>query len=285
VRRHVPTAEATRAARQVEADDARAADRPAAPRERAAGRVRAAGGDYPNPAAVVNVTGDAVKPGGGTLLVGSPFTIAAGKRLDLTHGKMVLSKTPLGTVDATGTYTSAQGLVQSGYHGGAWDGPGLVTSMPDAQADRGITTLAVATADEVFYAGGTFGGVDVRSGDVLLMYTYAGDLNMDGLVDGADYGLIDNYVQFPGTSGYSSGDINYDGVIDGADYGIIDNAVQLQGAPFPSGTYPASAGVTAVPEPASLPVLGVAAAASWLGPRRRADAAKARLRLRDVSRG
>jgi len=67
---------------------------------------------------------------------------------------------------------------------------------------------------------------------VLVKYTYAGDLNLDGLIDGADYGIIDNYVQFPGTSGYWNGDFNYDGVIDGADYGVIDNSIQLQGEPL-----------------------------------------------------
>jgi MYXO-CTERM domain-containing protein len=126
--------------------------------------------------------------------------------------------------------------------------------MFDAGPERGITTLAIATADEVFYAGGTFGGVPVSSGDVLVMYTYAGDLNMDGLVDGADYGVIDNFVQFPGISGYSNGDFNYDGLIDGADYGVIDNTVQLQGDPFPAGTFGASGGMArtiAVPEPAA----------------------------------
>jgi hypothetical protein len=41
--------------------------------------------------------------------------------------------------------------------------------------------------------------------------------------------MIDNYVQFPGTSGYVNGDFNYDGVVDGADYGLIDNSLQLQG--------------------------------------------------------
>jgi hypothetical protein len=66
---------------------------------------------------------------------------------------------------------------------------------------------------------------------VLLKYTYTGDVNFDGTIDGADYGVIDNWVQFPGTNGYVN-DFNYDGVIDGADYGLIDNAFQLQGPPL-----------------------------------------------------
>ena len=100
------------------------------------------------------------------------------------------------------------------------------------------------------------------------MYTYAGDMNFDGLVDVADYGSIDNWIQFPGTTGYMNGDFNYDGVIDVADYGVIDNTIQLQGAPIPGvgfGSGAATAdgelsGVAMVPEPATLSVLALAAA-------------------------
>jgi hypothetical protein len=90
------------------------------------------------------------------------------------------------------------------------------------------------------------------------MYTYAGDLNFDGLVDAADYGVIDNFVQFPGTSGYANGDFNYDGVIDAGDYGIIDNTIQLQGPPIPVNGAAAASGlaqVTAVPEPGTMTLL------------------------------
>ena len=197
------------------------------------------------------------------------ITVGSGGRMDLKDNKLIVAgANSAGSFNGT-TYTGLSGLIASAYNFSSWDGPGIKTSMPDAQPDRGITTIAIATADEVFYAGGTFGGLPVASGDVLLMYTYAGDVNFDGLVDGADYGTLDNWIQFPGTSGYAKGDVNYDGVIDGADYGVLDNSIQLQGAPFPGGTYPAfnpSLTVTAVPEPASLSFLGFAVA-SFLGRR------------------
>jgi hypothetical protein len=173
------------------------------------------------------------------------------------------------------------GQVQRAYHSGAWDRPGLMTSQPDAGPTVGTTTIGVASASTILFiaptATGTWAGQEVSGTTALAMYTYAGDLNFDGRVDAQDYGIIDNWVQFPGTSGYANGDINYDGVIDAADYGIIDNTIQLQGAPIPvtGAVADASAsagaglsGVTAVPEPASLGLLGLAAA-GLLGRRRR----------------
>ena len=76
---------------------------------------------------------------------------------------------------------------------------------------------------------GRIGGETVDGSTVVIKYTYAGDSNVDGLIDAQDYGLIDNFVQFPGSSGFQNGDFNYDGLIDATDYGIVDNSIQLQG--------------------------------------------------------
>jgi hypothetical protein len=182
-------------------------------------------------------------------------SIAANGRLDVKDNKIVLTAQPIGTFNGS-SYDGVTGLIASSYNAGAWTGPGITTSMPDAQPATGITTVAVATADETLYAGGTFGGVGVSSGDVLVMYAYAGDLNLDGLVDAQDYGIIDNFVQFPGTFSYAKGDINYDGVIDAVDYGIIDNTIQLQGPPIPTNAAVIGA-VSAVPEPTGTAVLAM----------------------------
>jgi len=198
------------------------------------------------------------------------ITVGVGGRMDLKDNKLIVAGGDVGTFDGV-AYTGISGMIQRGYNFSAWDGDGLVTTMPDAGPTRGVTTLAVATADEVFYAGGNFGGVPVASADVLVMYTYAGDVNLDGVVDGADYGTLDNWIQFPGTAGYVNGDVNYDGVIDGADYGVLDNSIQLQGAPIPINAAPSSelSGVSAVPEPAGGFALLTAAAAARLSRRRR----------------
>ena len=74
----------------------------------------------------------------------------------------------------------------------------------------------------------TFDGQSVTSTDVLVKYTYFGDANLDGVVNGSDYTLIDNGFN-AGLTGWRNGDFNYDGVINGDDYILIDNAFNTQG--------------------------------------------------------
>jgi hypothetical protein len=140
---------------------------------------------------------------------------------------------PIGSSDGA-SYTGVTGMIARGYTSGDWTGDGLVTTT--TQARSGVTTLAVAEAARLFDLTGAqtavFGGQTVDATAVLVKYTYTGDVNLDRSIDGADYGVIDNWVQFPGTDRYENGDFNYDGVIDGADYGLIDNAIQFQGLPL-----------------------------------------------------
>ena len=126
-------------------------------------------------------------------------------------------------------------MLQSGRTvNGTWDGPGIVTSAADALA--GTTTLALAEASDVlFLAPGQtalWNGETVDATSVIVKYTYAGDVNFDGVIDAGDYGIIDNYYQFAGTTGYANGDFNLDGIIDAGDYGLIDNSFQLQDPPL-----------------------------------------------------
>src|SRR5439155_16925972 len=117
----------------------------------------------------------------------------------------------------------------------------------------------------------TFAGQSVSGGDQLIMYSYGGDANMDGTLNGDDYFRIDSHVAQSGSVfGYANGDFTYNGTIDGDDYFIIDSniAAAQAGTPFPTSSGVSSLvaplggapiGVTAVPEPASLGLLAVAA--------------------------
>jgi hypothetical protein len=73
----------------------------------------------------------------------------------------------------------------------------------------------------------TFAGYPVTENDILIKYTWNGDVNLDGIVDAADYFLVDSgFLTQQG--GYRNGDLNYDGTIDAADYFLIDSAFLAQ---------------------------------------------------------
>src|SRR6185295_13897795 len=104
--------------------------------------------------------------------------------------------------------------IQRAYNFSGWDGVGgIVTSTPDAAG--GLTTLAIGEAADVLFVSGNetalWDGETVDATTVLVKYTYAGDVNLDGLIDASDYGVIDNASQFPGTRGHANGDFNFDG--------------------------------------------------------------------------
>jgi autotransporter-associated beta strand protein len=187
--------------------------------------------------------------------------------IDLTTGKLIAFAGDLGTASG-GTYTGLSALVQSGRAGGAWNGTGIVTSEPAAQAAQGLTSLGIALAGDV--GASSFGGVSVAAGDVLVMYTYAGDADLNGKLDGDDYFRLDANVGSAAPS-WSRGDFNYDGRIDGDDYFILDRNLgrQTLGTFARSSGVAASAAMSAVPEPSAF---AIGAVALLLAPRRRARA-------------
>jgi hypothetical protein len=211
---------------------------------------------------VGNVTNNHIiqmAPGAGTMRILGNITInkPAGATFDLSNNKLITDTAP-GTATA-GVYNGLQGEVQAAYNFTQWNQPGLTTTQ--AAAKTGLTTIGITTGAARAGLGPTdtdlFGGQTYTGASTLAMYTYAGDANLDGQIDGGDYGIIDNNVQIPGADSYYNGDFNYDGVIDGGDYGIIDNNIQAQGAPFPVSGSVGLSGVTAVPEPASIALVGV----------------------------
>jgi hypothetical protein len=149
------------------------------------------------------------------------LSIDSTSRLDLADNDMV---------DHDGTLSAVTGLVASGYDlgGSYWTGDGIASSNAAAGAVFALGVAQVA-------APGTVDAEPVSAADVEVKYTYYGDANLDGKVDGSDYSLIDaGYAADeagPGTAGgWADGDFNYDGVVDGSDYALIDNAFNNQGA-------------------------------------------------------
>jgi hypothetical protein len=191
------------------------------------------------------------------------ITVTGGGKFDLSNNKLIVISGTLGTASG-GTYTGLSALVQTGLAGGTWNGNGVMTSQPAASS--GLTAIGIATAGQTGYAGGTFSGQSVAAGDVIMMYTYGGDANLDGQITGDDYSAIDFNILVPGASGWYNGDFNYDGQITGDDYSTIDFNILAQGAPFSTAS---TGGTIAVPEPSACLVAAGMSIAALLNRRRR----------------
>ena len=151
--------------------------------------------------------------------------------LDLGDGDMVIHSGAIGNINS---------LLQSGYSattGGQWTGTGIVSSVARSDATR-LTSLGAiqnsidgSANGSVLYGSaaplGTFDGSNVLSSDVLIKYTYFGDANLDGRIDGSDYTRIDA-GQGTIATGWYNGDFNYDSSVNGLDYTLIDNAFNSQ---------------------------------------------------------
>jgi autotransporter-associated beta strand protein len=179
---------------------------------------------------------------GGMRVIKTPAVAVTGGVIDLSDNKLITA-TDVATITA---------LIASGRNGGSWSGSGIVTSQTAATSSS-LTSLGVARAQQVkalpgATATGIWAGQTVTGSDVLVMYTYAGDANLDGKLSVDDYGRIDSNIGL-GTAGWYNGDFNYDGKVNVDDYGILDSNIGVQGAPFPTSAA-LSGGFAAVPEPA-----------------------------------
>ncbi len=185
-----------------------------------------------------------------------------GAQIDLNNTDMIIHN-----YSVSGTTS----LIRNGYASGTWSGNGLISTSANTNSNHTTTLGTIENSSDGITSGGpalysTFDGIPVVSTDTLVKYTYYGDCNLDGKVDGSDYSLIDNGYSSQQSedslplSGWYNGDFNYDGVIDGSDYALIDNAFNNQGTAFPSASADVSAAVqiaviangTSVPEPAML---------------------------------
>jgi hypothetical protein len=77
------------------------------------------------------------------------------------------------------------------------------------------------------------GAINLASGNSYL----PGDANLDGVVDGSDFGIWNSH-KFTSVAAWCSGDFNADGVVDGSDFGIWN-----------ANKFNASDGTSVVPEP------------------------------------
>ena len=202
-----------------------------------------------------------------SLLVVGQLSIAAGAELNLGNGDLIVRSGDLNVVNV---------LLRQGFDSAsdAWNGTIGITSSSAAGNPLHLTALGVISNSTGVYGSGSalglFDGVSPATTDILVKYTYFGDTNLDGIVDGSDYSRLDSGFLSQAT-GWFNGDFNYDGVIDGSDYTLIDNAFNSQGASLNATITAQVSGGSAVPEPGTLGLLAIVPTAGLLGRRRRLE--------------
>lgn len=177
-------------------------------------------------------------PGSGTSTVAG-LQMNATSSLDLSNNNLII---------AYGSGTSPLSQIRSalfaGYNGGAWNGPGIISSS--ARPSGNVYALGYAD-------GSTDIGTAAPFGDVLIAYTLTGDANLDGVVNLTDLlSLLNNFGQ--SDADWAQGDFNYDGTVNVTDllallnnYGQSASTTQFNSA-------------QAVPEPAAASLLAMTAA-------------------------
>lgn len=183
-----------------------------------------------------------------------------GGQFDLTDHDLVVT---------TGSYAALRSLLSSAYASGTWSGSGITSSLAAASSVQGIALISGA-AYQNLRGSSLFGGVTLQPTDLLLKLTYMGDADLSGQVTLDDYAQLDaGFLLQPANPGWSNGDFNYDGLINYQDYALIDAAYQQQGGPLANQMLALhaawfgqlyTAALDAVPEPATLGLLGLSAA-------------------------
>ncbi len=211
----------------------------------------------------VSLTGLLSGPGGLTKTGAGPLTLTAvndyAGTTTVAGGTLKLLGTSIATPGAWNPVLNLGGAdVQAGtlvfdYAGGTSPAATiqslLAASYHDGQWDTGMFRCSTAAANDL-----TLGCVDdPSSSQVRVMATYAGDFNLDGVVDNLDRQIWFANA-FTGTT-WQQGDANYDGAVNGLDRDLWFAHV---GLPPIAGASPAAADVAPVPEPGTLALLATA---------------------------
>lgn len=207
----------------------------------AAGRVEVSGGTVVVPA----FTGSSP----GVVKVDRVSVVGAGF-VDLGNNDMVV-----GNADLPGL----RGALRAWYLGAGNVGLG------SSAADRWVTSLVLFGNEGGAGAGyySSYDGVGLGAGSAVVKYSYVGDSNVDGVLDGVDAAAMISAIS-TGAYRYSA-DANFDGVVDAADWGLLEVAMENYWGPLSSGQGEGSGG--AIPEGrAGWAVVGL----GLLGKRRRA---------------
>jgi hypothetical protein len=200
----------------------------------------------------------------------SALTITGTGVMNITDNMMVIN---YGTNNPSPVSTIG-GYIKTGYNGGSWNGPGIVSSevaaVNAAHGDSHLYAVGYADASDPAVAVDHF-----TPGTVVIEPAIVGDANLDGVVNFTDFQLLAASFNQPNTS-WDQGDFNYAGKTNFADFQLLaanfNDSTSLDAAEFDAmNTVALSHGQTlvanpdgdgfsfvAVPEPGVVAMLGIA---------------------------
>jgi autotransporter-associated beta strand protein len=167
--------------------------------------VAGAANAIPATGGIVIETGATVKLTPGIGGVTTRFiSVLANSQLDLTNNHLFIDY-----ADSADPISSIQEDLANGYNGGAWNGHGIMTS-------------SLAPGYGIGYADSADPGnpAGLQSGQIEIKYTLLGDVNLDGAVNGVDFGILAADFN-KGLTGWDTGDFNYDEAVNGVDFGFL----------------------------------------------------------------
>jgi hypothetical protein len=203
--------------------------------------------------------------------------------LDITNGALAIDYT-----GAADPFANVQRWIAASYNDKAWDQPGITSSNLQTGGGLDPNRYAIGYADnatlltkyndlpegdpEQNWFGTASDKVPVALSSVLVKTTYSGDVNLDGLVDDKDvtimvlnYGIGWKPGKPAGPANWQMGDVaKYDGLVDDNDITLMALNYGAgwkpgKGAPMSGGDVIGAigSGASAVPEPATLALLGL----------------------------
>ena len=180
--------------------------------------------------------------------------------IDLANNNLIVD------YDAASPYGQIEGWVTQGFNGGAWNSAGTAIGITTSAGDA--TDYALAIVDNTDGDGGGMAkleGEPVDATSVLVKYTFYADADLNGTLDAADVNRL--VLSFGGlltdpTARWASCDYNYDNLVDAADVNLLVLAFASHAGKTLSGGDPVPVGGgVPTPEPATLALLGLGAAA------------------------